>query len=66
MRKIEDYRKHAEECRLMLARSRTEDERQMLLNMAATRESLARDREDQIARQQRIKQLDPKLDGDQG
>jgi hypothetical protein len=66
MRKIEDYRKHAEECRLMLARSRTEDERQMLLNMAATWESLARDREEQIARQQRIKQLDPKLDGDQG
>jgi len=66
MRKIEDYRKHAEECRLMLARSRTEDERQMLLNMAATWESLARDREEQIARQQRIKQLDPKPDGDQG
>ena len=39
MRKIEDYRKHAEECRLMLARSRTEDERQMLLNMAATWDS---------------------------
>ena len=66
MRKIEDYRKHAEECRLMLARSRTEEERQMLLNMAATWESLARNREDQIARQQRIKQLDPKPDGDQG
>ena len=67
MRKIEDYRKHAEECRLMLARSRTEDERQMLLNMAATWESLARDREDQMARQERLKELDAlKLDGDQG
>ena len=67
MRKIEDYRKHAEECRLMLARSRTEDERQMLLNMAATWESLAKDREDQIARQQRLKQLDDlKPDGDPG
>jgi hypothetical protein len=50
----------------MLARSRTEEERQMLLNMAATWESLARNREDQIARQQRIEQLDPKPDGDEG
>jgi hypothetical protein len=67
MRKIEDYRKHAEECRLMLARSRTEEERQMLLNMAATWESLAKDREDQMARQERLKELDAlKLDGDQG
>ena len=67
MRKIEDYRKHAEECRTMLARSRTEEERQMLLNMAATWESLAKDREDQMARQERLKELDAlKLDGDQG
>ena len=64
MRKVEDYRKHAEECRAMLARTRSEDERQMLLRMSETWESLAQNREEQIARQKRIDKLDRSPDAD--
>jgi hypothetical protein len=58
MKKIEDYRQHAEECRQLAARARSEDERLMLEKMADTWESLAKAREVQIARAERMKKLD--------
>jgi hypothetical protein len=54
MKKVEDYRQHAQECRLLGRRARSPDERAMLMNMADTWESLAADRVAQIARQQRL------------
>lgn len=58
MRKIEDYRKHAEECRVMAGRAASEREREMLLDMAKTWESLAHDREEQKKRLVRMERLD--------
>jgi hypothetical protein len=54
MQKIEDYRSHAEECRVMARRARLQGEREMLLNMAHTWDTLATNRAAQIARQKRI------------
>ena len=54
MRKVEEYRKHAEECRQLSAASSNDESRRQLLDMAETWESLAKDREEQIARQKRI------------
>jgi hypothetical protein len=53
MKKVEDYRQHATECRMMASRSRSPEEKTMLMNMAATWESLAADREAKIERQER-------------
>lgn len=58
MKKIEDYRQHAEECRQLAVRARSEDERLMLEKMADTWESLAKAREVQMARAERMKKLD--------
>jgi hypothetical protein len=41
MNKVEDYRQHAQDCRLMANRSRSPEERAMLTNMAQTWDSLA-------------------------
>jgi hypothetical protein len=43
--KISDYRKHVNECHALLRGARSPEERQMLLNMAETREGLAVARE---------------------
>jgi hypothetical protein len=53
MQKVEDYRKHADECRAMAPRS--PEERDMLLNMARTWDDLASHRAAQITRHQRMK-----------
>jgi hypothetical protein len=58
MRKVEDYRKHANECRTMARNTTNEDQRQGLLKMAETWESLAKDRLAQMERQKRIGDLD--------
>ena len=58
MRKIEDYLKHAAECRQMANNAVNEDQRKMLLQMVETWEGLARDRLEQITRQQRMSQFD--------
>jgi hypothetical protein len=50
MERVIDYRRHAEECRSMAGRARSPDEKQMLLNMAESWESLAKDRERTLAR----------------
>ena len=61
MRKIEDYRRHADECLAMSRRARTDEERKMLQQMAETWSLLAHDREEQIARRERIKKLDDSM-----
>jgi hypothetical protein len=57
MKKVDEYREHAARCR-ELARRGDENTRQQLLKMAETWESLAVDREIQIARQARIRALE--------
>jgi hypothetical protein len=54
MRKAEDYRKHAEQCRAMARNIMHEVTRQALIEMAETWESLASDHKARIAQQQRI------------
>jgi hypothetical protein len=58
MKKIEDYHAHAAECRSMAHRARSPEDKAMLMNMAATWESLAIDRHRNIARQARIDELE--------
>jgi hypothetical protein len=58
MKKVEDYRNHAVECRLMANRSRTQADRNMLLKMAETWLSLATHREAHLARQQRLEAIE--------
>jgi hypothetical protein len=53
MKKVEEYREHAAQCR-QLARRGDSKAREQLMRMAETWESLAVDREKQIARQERI------------
>jgi hypothetical protein len=57
VKKVEDYRGHAEECRSMANRSRSPEEKAMLTNMAPTWDSLAVDREAHIDRQKRMAAL---------
>jgi hypothetical protein len=66
MSKVEEYRRHAEECRQLATKSSNEEARTQLLQMAETWEGLARDREEQIARQERITALEKNRDGDGG
>jgi hypothetical protein len=64
MKKAEDYRAHAAECRQLARASRDSKTRDMLLNMAKTWESLAVDREIELARQARIRTLEVGLSSD--
>jgi hypothetical protein len=66
MRKVEEYRRNADECRQLATRSSNEEARTQLLQMAETWEGLARDREEQIARQERMSALEGNEDGDGG
>jgi hypothetical protein len=50
VRKVEDFLQHAAECRQMATAAASQEHREMLLQMAQTWESLARDRRDLIAR----------------
>jgi hypothetical protein len=45
IKKISDYRRRVEQCRLLLRGARSSEEREMLLNMAKTWEGLAKARE---------------------
>ena len=58
MRKIEEYKQHANECRQLATASSNEESRRQLLGMAETWENLARDRDAQIARQKRIADME--------
>jgi hypothetical protein len=64
MKKVSEYREHAEECRTLARRSKTPEDRDMLLNMAATWDSLAEERTKAAERQQRLAQLEREDGGD--
>ena len=51
MGKIEDYRRHAEECRQLARNAARDEHRQGLLKMDETWDNLAEERATQIARQ---------------
>ena len=44
MKKVSDYRLRAEECRTLAAEARSQEHRNMLLDMATTWEALAKSR----------------------
>ncbi len=54
MKKASEYRKHADECRRMLASFATEEQKAMLENMAKTWDTLADDRERQVVQRGRL------------
>ena len=58
MKKTAEYHEHAHQCRILAASSSNREHREMLSRMAETWESLARNREVRLARQQRISDLD--------
>jgi hypothetical protein len=58
MKKAEEYRQNAAECRLLASRLRSPEDRAMLNAMAETWESLAVDRAAHVARQERLAALD--------
>ncbi len=58
MKKAEDYRAHAVECRRLAAAAQDHKTREQLVKMADTWESLAKDREIELARQERIRALE--------
>jgi hypothetical protein len=57
MKKISDYKRHAEECRKLAAAATLREHRSQLIGMAETWEMLADQREREIARQARLKKL---------
>ena len=48
MKKVSEYLSHVEECRTLARRARAPQDREMLLNMTASWESLAEAREKQL------------------
>ena len=48
MKKVSEYLGHVEECRALARHARSPQDREMLLNMAASWESLAEAREKQL------------------
>jgi hypothetical protein len=57
MKKASEYFQHAAECRDLAARATTDEQRKMLLTMAATWEGLAHERETRMAQQRRLEAL---------
>jgi hypothetical protein len=60
VRKVSDYIKHAEECRRLAQSADTAEHKAALLAMAETWLELAKAREQEIARQERVTKLDVK------
>jgi len=58
MKKVEDYKRQAAECRAMARVAANEEQRQGLLAMAETWDGLAANRVTQVERQKRIDALD--------
>jgi hypothetical protein len=58
MKKIEEYKEHAQECRELARRSKTQADRDMLLNMAATWEDLALGRAKTIETKNRLASIE--------
>ncbi len=61
MKKASEYQLHADECRKLAAGTANPEHKAMLANMAETWESLARERIDRLARQERIAALESGL-----
>jgi hypothetical protein len=51
MKKVAEYKRYAEECRMLAQRTAIEEHRHMLLNMAATWDMLAENRTRTLANQ---------------
>ena len=45
MKKVQDYRQHADECRILARKARTDEERLQLMTIATTWDTLAEERE---------------------
>ena len=60
MRKVAEYKQHADECRQLATKSSNEETRTQLVRMAEAWEGLAFDREAKIARQEGIAPLEQK------
>lgn len=58
MKKAWEYRKHAEECRQMIAAANDDQQRAMLEHMAQTWDALANDRERWARQKRRIADLE--------
>jgi hypothetical protein len=58
MRKISEYKVHAEECRRLAAGTSNEEHRAALYKMAETWESLAEERAERFGQQRRIAALE--------
>jgi hypothetical protein len=63
VKKIEDYRQHAQECRA-LAKTASIENRAMLEHMAATWDQLADARAEHIARRERLASSESQSDSD--
>jgi DNA transposition AAA+ family ATPase len=58
LKKASEYRKHAEECRVLAEAALTPQHKAILENMSKTWEMLAKSREDRLQREQRLMQLE--------
>ena len=64
MKKAAEYRRHANECRVLARNMSSEDERQQLLRMAGQWEGLATERERMLARNAAIESSSAPADQD--
>jgi hypothetical protein len=58
LKKVSEFRKHADECRQMMSSTAADEHRRMLETMAKTWDDLAEDRERLLAQGQRIAELE--------
>jgi len=58
LRKVEEYRRHADECRQLASLASTDEHREQLLQMVEMWNGLAEDRQEQLARSERIAALE--------
>jgi hypothetical protein len=58
MKKAAEYQQHAEECRTLANKASRAEDRETLIQMAETWESLAKERARQVAQQRRIEELE--------
>ena len=54
MKKVSEYLQHAAECQQLARTAQSPEHREMLLSMATTWTSLAKDRQESMARQGRL------------
>jgi len=58
VKQVEEYRKHAEECRAMASKMRNAPQRDQLLRLAEQWESLADDRQNMLRQQAKLAESD--------